>query len=1800
MRTVPSDIFAAERRRLKSRSRTMTSMAVLATLLAMPMKEQLASACGFEAFTPTGPGFVVSSISGPPNELVTINTTAPVVINWQPTDSLAGTGDVDFLPATSKVIFQNDTGAIDGQNFTVLNRILTTTNRRIMLNGDIEGRIYTGSEFVNGGNIWFYSASGLLIGGGAQFDVGSLGLTTGDPSTSGGSLFDPSGQLSLVANLAEQADAAKQGITISSGAQINATNIFENTGNYVVMVAPRIQQSGTVTVNGTAAYVTGEDVDLTINDGLFDIVVNTGSDNAVTHSGVTQWEAANNDTINRAIYLVSVPKNSAITMALSSGKLGFDVATAAETRGGAVILSAGHNITSDVDIDNEPSQAFAGKAGGSGPASITITNGNYHADVAAKAGYDINATWSSGTSRFGDAVTFTSGHSASIAATGSSVVTIGGSAALTGPNSAQLGADGGALTVGGDVNLNANRFFTLTNNPVSGGFAQIYAQGGGTTSVMGGATISASARGIYDLGNESTAVVASTGGTARIYADDGGVSIGEGAALSAQSFYGEFGFFSEPGAAQPSTGGFADIVSQSGAVVEIGGTLSLNADADAISGTGGNGIATGGNIGVFAHDTSQITVGADAFFSANGRGARGLDAGSASLGKGGLIQAVSDGASSLVDFGGGVTANANGFGGDGGQLLSNGGVDGGPASGGQISFITGASGTISTTLGLTLYADAYGGDGYGDGGLTNGGLANGGQVTLFANGGSISTGTGNSVTLSAVAEGGYAYGGNGGDALAVEGTQQVGPKGNVEIGAAGDGDVTIGGQLFLFAYSLGGESSGGNAGNALGGVARIANSGSGTISVEDNALADVGAAIGLEGSDTGGDAEGGQLYVQAFNGGTVALAGYNGQAYAEAGSRSSSSGAAGVGTGGSLNVFADTDSTIGFSSLTADAVGEGGSNDAGIGGLGKGGDLWIGDGGGALTIGTLTAYAEGLGGAGATQGGKGVGGTALLGVYHDGGTVQVTLASLTANGIGGGGGFSFFSNGAADAVGGEGVGGLAGFEADGVGSSITVSGSASAGASGIGGAGFDGGIGRGGTPPGLNLDPPEFEPFYGAIANTRGGTLTFDGSGLTLHAVGTGGNSQSNASGAVGVAGDGYGGYAEMVSFTGQSTPTLGVIDAGSVELDASGIGGIGGAGVGANSGGAGGNGFGGRVELIGQAAYSQLDIGDATLLTNGTGGAGGNGSVGEDSMSAQNGRDGGLAGNGRGGQITLGIASGPYSSAHLGSADFVSVTAETTGTGGRGGNGAAGTGGGSNGVGAAGGSGIGGASFTQSDHGGISLLARGRPVTITGTASFDARGYGGDGGSNGGGTVHATGGTGTGGTFVALSSYRFDPTANSGAGAPDATRPGSLQLAMLTAHLSGAGGLGGISGETEAGSTAGNFLINANGGTIGVTTANLTANGVGTPTAIFFNGANALTSVSEVSAGNSSAITFGTFTATGGQPVNFFLDDGNSSISFTTSCTVNGQDCSDAAVARNPSPPPPPIMFDTNPPPPARVGVFYQETVPVSGGTSPYSYTLVGSLPPGLSLNETTGVISGTPTGEGSYPFSVMVTDSSQATATQTYTLTVNPPVVVEPENPGPISPPPPPPPPPPVEEPTSPPPPPPVEEPTSPPPPPPPVEEPTSPPPPPPVTEDPEVIETVTMETTRITSSIQSSLTGSRTAGGSVSSASSGSAGGGDSGGGSGSGSGSTSNASKSSASTDDSGGDSTADEGGDEEESSSEDSGSGASGGAVGGANVLIDTSRVNAGAPQIDTPITSAGNSSLWSGADGLGDGPGGNE
>lgn len=71
------------------------------------------------------------------------------------------------------------------------------------------------------------------------------------------------------------------------------------------------------------------------------------------------------------------------------------------------------------------------------------------------------------------------------------------------------------------------------------------------------------------------------------------------------------------------------------------------------------------------------------------------------------------------------------------------------------------------------------------------------------------------------------------------------------------------------------------------------------------------------------------------------------------------------------------------------------------------------------------------------------------------------------------------------------------------------------------------------------------------------------------------------------------------------------------------------------------------------------------------------------------------------------------------------------------------------------------------------------------------------------------------------------------------------------------------------------------------------------------------------------------------------------------------------------------------------QVGQPYSQTNVASGGTSPFTYTITsGALPPGTSLNASTGLVSGTPSGGGNFSYTIKVTDSSPTVQTATQTV--------------------------------------------------------------------------------------------------------------------------------------------------------------------------------------------------------------------
>lgn len=124
-----------------------------------------------------------------------------------------------------------------------------------------------------------------------------------------------------------------------------------------------------------------------------------------------------------------------------------------------------------------------------------------------------------------------------------------------------------------------------------------------------------------------------------------------------------------------------------------------------------------------------------------------------------------------------------------------------------------------------------------------------------------------------------------------------------------------------------------------------------------------------------------------------------------------------------------------------------------------------------------------------------------------------------------------------------------------------------------------------------------------------------------------------------------------------------------------------------------------------------------------------------------------------------------------------------------------------------------------------------------------------------------------------------------------------------------------------------------------------------------------------------------GTPTASGTFPFELMVTDNNSNTATgTITMTVGGNIVITPATLPN-----------------AAVSTAYSQTLTAAGGTAPYGWAVTaGSLPVGLTLGASSGLISGTPALPGSATFTVTATDSNKITGQAAYTLTVSGPVTI------------------------------------------------------------------------------------------------------------------------------------------------------------------------------------------------------------
>ena len=1332
------------------------------------------------------------------------STTIPVtsrqaVINWHATGPNEG-GVTTFSNSGSTTRFTGQS------NFAVLNRVApTVAGSSILLSGNI-------TSLVNGqvgGTVYFYSPNGIVVGSNATINVGSLGLTTLPISDVRGVWMSGFGTSMPQVAFGAASNAASL-VRTSDGSVISANG----PGNYVALVAPRVEHRGTIRTDSGAALVAAGAATITFNpSGLFDIAIPTGSSDAngvVVDGGRIERNSAAVGGPHRA-YLVSVPANNAMTMLVQGGaQLGFDVAGSAAVEGNAVVLSAGR------------SSLGGPSAGASG---VTIDHATIGSDLV------IDATASVRISSSAGAISLLRG------------------ASVNAVDSISVIADNHRLTISGSLVASTNK------NNGAGGVVTVRAQNGQTLAVAGSVLATANGSGPGAAGDGLNSGNGG-GGMVNLQAVGGGsLTIGGGLDAQAAGFGGSNGFGN--GAAGSGTGGLINVDAVGGnSGISVGGFAVLDASGSggsaiectrcAVAGGAGSGgtINVSGRVRAVNSGPNRLEFNGGLSMIATGTGGSG-DAG-AGTGQGGVLRLVTSDAT-VVTSRMGLAMAASGI---GGNYLGAGAGAGGDGTGGQaqIGAYDAARGSfvLSGTHGqIALSAKGIGGNTNGSG---TGGTGQGGRIAIDAKGAAITLG--GDVVMDAAGEGGDALNSTGGSAVG----------GSVFAHAFGK-DLTIGGTLTQLATAVGGNGRSGGLGQG-GTVSTAVDTGS-TLKVSGQALLDatgIGGHGGAQSGNRGGRAQGGDASLFAGSGGSLAVGsvflsafaigggGFEGGAaqgghgaiasnlgkidisgavfgFVGANGGSSNVATGGAATGGRFELITqrgaiDVGGTV---TLGTDARGGLTFGDFATGGSGTGGGLQVqAREGGTLTLrSALFAASEGHGGeatAMTARAGDGFGGSVVIGAVGTNATLEARgFVSVAADGFGG---IAICGECSTGAAGGNGTGGLATVQASGGTGNRIITGSGvqiSANGHGSNGYGGTGGNGHGGTASVFLADDARITVAGGLGVSARGnggyqsnggqagaGTggealINLAGGATSLLTVGTNSDLETDPSttldssgyggsaGAIagGIGGTGTGGWSHIYGTGGSA------IFAGNVTIEAEGEGGDG-------ENGAGGAGVGGRARLNADGAAYHL-LANATMMTDARGGDGRNGGgaalrntdnennsaifanhggsvvVDGAAIVSANAEGGSGLDGGNGGSANAGLANVVVNGSALGNGAItlarLTITANATG-----GSGATGN------TGSAGGTG-------GKATGGIAELATNNSASGTnrltvGSASLGALAKGGEGGTGADGVRGGNGGGGTGGTAIALS----------GAG------NGAYSVTDLSIAAQGSGGRGGDGGSGASG----------------------------------------------------------------------------------------------------------------------------------------------------------------------------------------------------------------------------------------------------------------------------------------------------------------------------------------------------------------------------------------------------------------
>ena len=819
--------------------------------------------------------------------------TSSAIINWDTFVTGTDGNAVTFLGTGDKLGFTSSLS-----DYTVLNRVFTgTLDSAIRIDGAVTSTVNGGT--ATGGNVWFYSPGGVIIGSTGAFNVGGLMLTS--------SQMDSIGASGTQMNFGGAADPSSS-VVIERGANIA-------TDSYFAVVAPRVEQHGTVSSAGSVAYVGAEQAQITINNGLFDISVDVGTSDAsgIVHTGTTTGPAAGGDP--RAISMVAVPKNSAMTM-LVGGDIGYQAAGGVTVDAdGKIILTAGDGgsvnvtdarLTGNAEISAGDSVQFGASAGGVTSASgdVTIAAGTAGVsggaiEIVSAGSVQIAGDLTLDVSAAGDRNTTLKRGQVDISATGTgALVTVAGDLIIdastngiiteAGDNTVNLSVSGtgssGGIRVGGDIAIDSSAasgsdFITteaggvaidVENGALSFDSLSLAAQASATGSALGQTgdgrnyqggefALRVGKAGSIDGGavrvNNSAAGVdgaggKGSGGAVDLALEGGNLSLG---AVDVKST----GIGGDAPDLTSLEAGGSDVVGGFG-IQRLAAATGFPSAGDGGDGVGGDMTFTvnGGNATVESVNVESIGIGSD---GANGSSQFSTDGGDAGDGFGGnaLFDAISGtlNVTLLVNVTAtGNTATDQGVGGSGNG--SSGG-DGGRGVGGNATFNMDGTATISAA-GIIVNSTGFGGAGgastdrfilasstidpandAGTGGDAVGGTA-------------IFNDTSGSLTVTTVAVVADAFGGAGGDSASGGGLASVGGDGgNANAGTATinlNQDDVSGRNYVAIARAAGGTGGFGDiagaGGNAVGGNAAInvnnANAGADLVTIDTLAVGGAG------------------------------------------------------------------------------------------------------------------------------------------------------------------------------------------------------------------------------------------------------------------------------------------------------------------------------------------------------------------------------------------------------------------------------------------------------------------------------------------------------------------------------------------------------------------------------------------------------------------------------------------------------------------------------------------------------------------------------------------------------------------------------------------------------------------------------------------------------------------------------------------------------------------------------------------------------------------------------------------------